>query len=268
MKQSENKKSFTITNTNIIIKKGGIDILNAEIIKKIFLFQRKKEVVNDIRSIEFHNVTMQYAGCREPIIYNANFKISAGEKVVLLGEKGSGKSTIVNLILGLYRPTSGKILVNGKDIKKIDKVQLRRQMGIVLQDNILFNKSVLENIRMEHKEIGLEQVKEAAKLANIYEFIEHLPMKYETEITNLGMKLPKEKRDGIVLARAILKKKQFLIVDGVVEEIKKQEKEDIFKTFTNKACTYFLVLQHTFKSKEVDKVLIIKDRKVLETPNA
>ena len=210
---------------------------------------------------------MQYAGCKKPVICDVNFKISAGEKVVLVGNKGSGKSTIVNLILGLCRPTSGEILINGTDIKRIDKVQLRRQMGMVLQDNILFNKSILDNIRMEHEEIPLEQVQEVAKLVNIHKFIEQLPMQYYTEITNFGMHLPKKQRGGIVLARAILKKKPFFIIDEMLEEICTKGKNNLFEYFTNKKNTYFLVLRYKKKIREADKVLHIKNKRVLQIPN-
>lgn len=247
--------------------KGGIVISKAQIIKNVYPYQKKKESITDIKSIEFRNVTMQYAGCKRPVIRDVNFKISAGEKVVLIGNKGSGKSTIVNLILGLCRPTSGEILVNGTNIKRIDKVQMRRQMGTVLQDNILFNKSILDNICMEHKRIPLEHVKEIAKLVNIHEFIEKLPMQYHTEITNFGMHLPKKQRGGIVLARAILEKKPFFIIDEILEEICTKGKDDLFENFTDRTNTYFFVLRNKKKIREADKVLHIKHKKVLQIPN-
>lgn len=209
---------------------------------------------------------MHYIGSEKPVLQKVNFRISKGEKVILLGKKGAGKSTIVNLMLGLCNPTSGEILVNGKDIKKIDKVQLRKQMGIVLQDNILSDGTIFHNICMENRKISIKKVKEAAKLANVHDFIEQLPKKYETEITDLGMSLPRRKRDGIVLARAILKKNPFLIIDGV-EGLCSEKKNAIFEDFIKNTNTCFLVSQSRKEAGEADKVLLIKNREVLEIPN-
>lgn len=133
-----------------------------------------------------------------------SFDIKAGQKIGFVGPSGSGKSTVTKLIQRLYIPESGKVLIDGIDISTVDIAWLRRQIGVVLQENYLFNKSVRENIALTNPAISLEKVIVAAKLAGAHEFITDLPDGYDTIIEERGASLSGGQRQRIAIARALV----------------------------------------------------------------
>lgn len=162
--------------------------------------------------ISFNNVSFAYPS-RDGTIQSVNLHIQPGETIALVGENGSGKSTMIELLLRMYEPTEGAIKVDGIDIKELNVSSLRRQIGIVPQRILLFNGSVLDNIAYGKYHASKADVIEAAKLAQAHEFIMALPDAYETEIGDRGIRLSGGQSQRIALARALLKNPAILILD-------------------------------------------------------
>ena len=217
-----------------------------------------------MQEIEFNHVTMSYIGCKQPVFKNVSFKISVGQNVELIGEKGSGKSTILKLILGLYEPTSGEILINGENIKIIDKVEWRKSVGVVLQNSILANGSIFDNIRMKNQFISREQVIEAAKLADIHEYIESLPEKYNTQIVDFGFHMSEEQREKIALARILLEEKRFFMLDSVIEKLERVKREKVLNNIKQKEGTCLVVSNYKSVYTDADKTMRIKNGILLD----
>ena len=138
-------------------------------------------------NIRFENVTFRYHPESDMnVLENLSFEVKPGQMVALVGRSGSGKTTISKLVLGLYPPTDGKVLIDGQDITSISLRSLRQQVGVVDQDTFLFGGTIRENISLGHPGASLEEIIEAGKLAGADEFIKKLPMGYETQIGEGG----------------------------------------------------------------------------------
>lgn len=204
--------------------------------------------------------------------YNEDFKIldgisfeaKQGEVTALVGESGSGKTSILRLISRLYDYDEGQILIDGKDIKEISTNSLFDKISIVFQDVVLFNQSVMENIRIGRRNASDEEVKKAAKLANCADFIEKLPEGYNTIIGENGAELSGGERERISIARAFLKDAPILILDEIAASLdvdnEKKIQESLNRLIKNKTV---VIISHRMKSIEkVDKIVVIKDGKV------
>lgn len=163
--------------------------------------------------IIFENVSFRYDINDPETIRQMNFKVPAGKVVGIVGRSGSGKSTLAKLIQRLYIPESGKILVDGVNISIADTVWLRRQIGVVLQENFLFNMTIRENIAINKSNASIEKVIEVAKIAGAHEFILEFPNGYDTMIGEKGSGLSGGQKQRIVIARALLLNPRILIFD-------------------------------------------------------
>lgn len=154
--------------------------------------------------VEFKDITFRYVPNGPEILKKMNFKVRAGQKIGFVGPSGSGKSTVTKLIQRLYIPESGKVLIDGIDISTVDTAWLRRQIGVVLQENYLFNKSVRENIALTNPAISMDRIIAAARLAGAHDFITELPNGYDTIIEERGSSLSGGQRQRIAIARALV----------------------------------------------------------------
>lgn len=216
-------------------------------------------------TIEFKDISFSYQRSKS-ILSGLNFKINQGEMVGLIGPSGSGKTTIVDLMLRLFEPTGGKILVDGRDITDIDLRSWRENIGYVSQDIFLINDTIANNIRFYNSVMKEEEVIEAAKMANIYDFIKGLKEGFDTIIGDRGIMLSAGQRQRIVIARVLTRKPQFLILDEATSALDNESEVQIQKVIENlKGKMTVLVIAHRLSTiTSAHKLLVLDDGKIVE----
>ena len=215
--------------------------------------------------IRFDNVTFRYHPESDVnTLENINFTVRPGQTVALVGRSGSGKTTLSRLLLGLYLPTEGKILIDGCDITSLNLRSLRQQVGVVDQDTFLFGGTIRENISTSCPGAPLEDVIEAAKLAGAHSFIEELPMGYETQIGEGGGMLSGGQRQRLAIARALLSNPPLLVLDEATSHLD-AESERIIQTNLNSILhnrTTFVIAHRLSTVRSADSILVL-DRGVI-----
>jgi len=215
--------------------------------------------------IQLDNVCFSYNESG-PVLQNINFTVKSSEKVVLIGFSGAGKTTIVNLISRFYDPTSGRVLVDGIDIREVTLASLRSQIGLVTQELILFNDKVRNNIAYGSDEIPIEQIISAAKLAEAHEFIMNLPKGYETFIGERGGLLSSGQKQRIAIARALLKDPPILILDEATSALDSRSERLVQRALLNvmKGRTTFIIAHRMSTIRTADKILVLDRGKIVE----
>ena len=216
--------------------------------------------------IRFENVIFRYRIDTPPALRNLTASIPAGQVVGVVGSSGSGKSTFAKLIQRLYVPESGQVLVDGVDLAMADPAWLRRQIGVVLQENVLFNRSVRENIALAEPGASMERVIEAASLAGAHEFILGLPEGYGTVIGERGASLSGGQRQRIAIARALMGDPRILIFDEATSALD-YESEAAIQANMRRICagrTVVLIAHRLSTLRGVDRVLTIEHGELLE----
>jgi len=214
--------------------------------------------------VEFDGVTFSYAPGQQPVLRNVSFDIPAGSFVGVVGKSGSGKSTVLKLIPRLYKPDAGRILVDGYEIAKVELYSLRRQIGTVLQDALLFNNSVFSNIAIGDPDATPDDVMRAARIAGAHDFIMGLPQGYNTPVGEQGRALSGGQRQRIAIARAVLQRPRLLILDEALSALDFPSEQlvsrNLAKEFQGK--TVFFVTHRVRAVEHADHILVF-DRGLL-----
>ncbi len=215
--------------------------------------------------VTFQDVSFSYDGVRQ-VLRNTSFDIAPGEMIGLVGPSGSGKTTITNLISRFYEATSGRILIDGCDIRRLDTSHFRRQIGVVLQDSHLFHCTVLENIRYGSPQATLSEVIEAARAANAHEFVSRLPNGYDTVVGERGHTLSGGERQRIAIARAILNDPRILILDEATSSVDTETERKIQKALERlvEGRTVFAVAHRLSTLRRATRLLVLKEGRLVE----
>lgn len=218
--------------------------------------------------IEFKNVDFSYVA-NKPIIKNLNFVTKPGQVVAIVGPTGAGKTTIVNLLMRFYDINKGLIALDNKNIYDIKRSSLRLSYTMVLQDTWLFEGSVFDNLAYGKKDATLEEVIEAAKLANIHGFIKRLPNGYDTILSDNGINISKGQKQLLTIARAMLLDAKMLILDEATSNVDTRTEIKIQEAMKNlmKDKTCFIIAHRLSTIKNADLILVVKDGNIIEQGN-
>jgi ABC-type multidrug transport system fused ATPase/permease subunit len=225
----------------------------------------KSDPIAEKGEVEFRNVTFGYVKER-PVLKNVSFKANSGEKIAILGATGSGKTSLVYLIPRFYDPDSGSILIDGKDVKSFRLSDLRRKIGLVLQDVFIFTGTLRDNIAFGKPDASMEEIKSAAKLARIHDFIESLPEGYDTLVGERGITLSGGQRQRITIARALLAQPRILILDDALSFVDAKTEDEIQQAITDamKDRTSFIIAQRLSTIKNADRIMVLDDGEIVE----
>jgi subfamily B ATP-binding cassette protein MsbA len=261
----------SISNSFFNLQKGfaAVDRINEVLFAddKIIDPLQPKTLDNFTTQIEYKNVSFAYKD--ELVLKNINATIGKGKLIALVGPSGSGKSTFVDLLPRFWEVTSGEILIDDINIKDVKLFDVRKHMGIVSQEAILFNDTVFNNIAFGINNAKLEDVIQAAKVANAHDFIELLENKYETNIGERGNKLSGGQRQRITIARAVLKNPPILILDEATSaldtESEKLVQDALYKLMQNRTS---IVIAHRLSTiQHADEIWVMKDGEIVERGN-
>lgn len=215
--------------------------------------------------IVFDRVTFAYDD-KNVVLREVSFEVLPGQKVGIVGPSGAGKSTILALILRLYEPQEGRILLDGRDLREIKQESLRRHCAIVTQEPFLFNDTVRHNIRFGRLDATDEEIVEAAKLANAHEFIEELPNGYDTVVGERGVRLSGGQKQRICIARAFLANPKILLLDEATASVEPESEAIIQATLERlmEGRTTIIVSHRLSMVRDCDQILVVQDGKIVE----
>ena len=216
--------------------------------------------------VKFQDVTFSYTP-GHPVLTDFNLTIRPGEKIALVGATGSGKTTVVNLLLRFYFPDSGSISIDGVDIKEMDRSFLRKNTAIVLQDTVLFSDTIAGNIRYGNAGATDEQVQQAAVLANADPFIQLLPKKYQFFLKRAGERLSQGQRQLLTIARAMAADPKILILDEATSSVDTRTEKHVQSAMTNlmENRTSLIIAHRLSTIRDVDRILVLDHGHVTES---
>jgi len=222
--------------------------------------------------IRFEDVRFRYpaaagSGDERWVLQGVDLSVRAGEAVAIVGSSGSGKTTLVNLLLRLYDPASGRITVDGKDLRSVTLESLRRQIGLVTQDPFLFHDSIRNNIAFGRPDASLEEVVAVAKAANADGFIRRLAEGYDAQVGDLGAKLSGGERQRIAIARALLKNPPILVLDEATSQLDSESERLVQEALDRlmKGRTVFVIAHRFSTIRQADRIVVLDQGRITET---
>ncbi len=214
--------------------------------------------------VRFEDVTFSYGPNAPPVLRGLSLTAAKGEKIALVGPSGSGKSTVARLLLGLYRPSSGRVLVDGHELGELELSSVRRQIGTVLQETALFAGTVRENISLYHRGAPLEDVEQAARVAQLHDDIEAMPQGYRTRISGSSSPLSGGQRQRLALARAVLTRPQILILDEATSALDAVTEAAVERYLSSRKCTRIVIAHRLSTVRDADRIYVLDKGQVVE----
>lgn len=248
-------------------------------IQRYFSILDEKIVVEDpikparigkiIGEVNFFNVDFRYPDGGEPVLKNFNLLVKPGESVAFVGRSGAGKTTIVKLLLRFYDVSGGKITIDGVDIRNFRKSQLRSYIGVVPQEPILFNNTIGFNIAYGRTRVSQKEIIEAAKLANLDGFVQSLPLKYETQVGERGIKLSGGQKQRLAIARMILSSPRIIIFDEATSNLDSESERLIQKALWKvaKGRTVLIIAHRLSTVRRAERIIVMDQGGIRETGN-
>jgi ABC-type multidrug transport system fused ATPase/permease subunit len=215
--------------------------------------------------IEFDNVTFEY-NPGVPVLKNVSFNAAAGSTTALVGSSGSGKSTLISLAMNFNQPLSGKIRIDGKDLQTLRLRDFRSYLGVVMQDNFLFDGTIAENISFSNPHATMDEIKEVSRIAHCEEFIEKFEQKYDTIVGERGVKLSGGQRQRIAIARAILADPKLLILDEATSSLDSESEaliQDGLRSL-RRGRTTFVIAHRLSTIRSADQILVLEGGEIIE----
>ena len=225
------------------------------------------ELLDDVKGdVNYENVFFHYSDDDTPVLENVSFHIPAGKSIALVGPSGSGKTTICSLLPRFYDVTGGKVTIDGKDVRKLTLESLRNQIGLVQQDVYLFCGSIRENIAYGKPDATMEEIEDAAKKANIHDFIMELPDGYETFVGERGTRLSGGQKQRISIARVFLKNPPILILDEATSALDNESERWIQQSLEElaKNRTTITIAHRLSTIRNADEILVVADNGIAE----
>lgn len=225
-----------------------------------------KALQHENGEIRFEHVDFSYQEDRK-ILHDISFTVKPGQKLAIVGHSGAGKSTLARLLFRFYEINNGRILYDNQDISQVTQESLRQAIGIVPQDTVLFNESILYNIKYAKTDASRDEIIRAAKLANIHDFIESLPDGYDTAVGERGLKLSGGEKQRLAIARVILKGSPILIFDEATSSLDSKSEKFILEALSSVAQTHTtLVIAHRLSTiVDSDQILVMDKGRIIES---
>lgn len=204
-------------------------------------------------------------GKQDPFVLDrVSIEVAAGTRVALVGRTGSGKSTLARLMAGLYTPDSGRILLDGKDLKSLDRRSVRSQLGIVTQETQLFGGSIRRNIALADSQMGLDRVVLAAKLACIHDEIVAMPLGYETPLADRGLSLSGGQRQRLTIARALVTNPRILVLDEATSHLDSVTEDQVNRNLAAQRCTRIVIAHRLSTVRDADLILVLDSGRIVQ----
>jgi ABC-type multidrug transport system fused ATPase/permease subunit len=226
---------------------------------------RREPLPGIVGHVEFRDVSFEYQE-GVPVLHEVSFDAPPGTSTALVGPSGSGKSTMIGLVAAFYRPTSGVILVDGHDLARVRLADYRSHLGVVFQDNFLFDGTILENIAFAHPDASREEVLKAARIARCDDFVREMPDGYDTVVGERGVKLSGGQRQRVAIARAILADPRILILDEATSSVdigtERRIEEALHRLLAGR--TAFIIAHRLSTIRDADLIVVLEHGKVVE----
>ncbi|MCC3357235.1 ABC transporter ATP-binding protein [Bacillus sp. REN16] len=239
-----------------------VDVLDTEV-DLVESASSLKTVTQSAGSITFSNVKFKYPGTDASVLQDITFSIQAGETVAILGATGSGKSSVFQLIPRLYDAVQGSVQIDGINVKDRKLDELRKQIGYVPQEALLFTGTIKDNIRWGKQDATMEEIIDSAKRAQIHETIERLPLQYDTVIGQKGVNLSGGQKQRISIARALVRNPKILLLDDSTSALDLKTEAKLLADLKDYTCTTLIITSKIYTAMATDTILLMEDGKLL-----